>query len=159
MKNFTSKNEKETLAFAKKFARALKGGEIILLIGDLGAGKTTFTRALARALGVKEKIKSPTFTLLNVHIIPAHAQNESRKRNAHASRLRRLVHIDTYRIGRAQDLIELGLLDWIGRPDTVVVVEWGEKIKPLLKGQRHTIIKFRHGKKENERVIKTTLQH
>ncbi len=134
-----TRSEKETVAFANKFARTLKGGEVILLIGELGAGKTTFTRALARALGIKEKIKSPTFVLMHIHKI------------VHST-LKYLVHCDAYRVN-AQSLQEVGLMDWIGRPDTIVVVEWGEKIKPLLKGRQYQVIKFKHGKLEQERII------
>lgn len=150
-------NEKETVAFAKKFARTLKGGETILLIGDLGAGKTTFTRALARALGIKAKIKSPTFTLMHVYR-PKNKETKAPKNKRvppflRSSVLRYLVHCDAYRISRARDLAEIGLMDFIGRPDTVVVVEWGEKIKPLLKKIPTVSLTFSHGKTKNARTI------
>ena len=65
MKIFTSQSEKQTLGFAKNLAKTLKGGEVIGLIGDLGVGKTVFARGLARGLGIKRKINSPTFVLLS----------------------------------------------------------------------------------------------
>ncbi len=129
--------------FAKRIAARLKGGEVLLLQGELGAGKTTFTRALAQALGVRGRIKSPTFMLMQVHRSGVRGQ---------VLGVRYLVHCDAYRVD-AGALKDIGLMDYVGRPDTVVVVEWGEKIKPLLKGWRYTTIKFQHGKKENERVV------
>lgn len=159
MKTIITKNEKETLAFARRIARELQGGEVLLLQGELGAGKTTFVRGLARALGITTRIKSPTFTLLNLHTIPVHATMRSRKRNARASRLRHFAHADAYRVKNARALEAIGLMDYINRRDTVCVIEWGEKIKPLLRGRRYTLIKFRHGKKENERAIRVTPQH
>ena len=145
-----SSSEKETAAFARRFAKTLRGGETILLIGDLGAGKTTFTRALARALGIKEKIKSPTFTLLHLHLLPPATR---RKTKVHVLRLRRFIHVDAYRTQRAQEFAQIGLLDFIGRPDTVVVIEWGGKIKPLLKKIPTISLTFSHGKSQKDRTI------
>lgn len=135
--------EKETATLAKKITRGLNGGEVILLQGELGAGKTTFVRGLAQAFGIKERIKSPTFVLMHHHKI----------KNA-KFKINNFVHCDAYRVKRARELKDIGLLDWLGRPDTVTIVEWGEKIKPLLKGRRYMVIRFRHGNKENERIIK-----
>ncbi|MEY4723188.1 MAG: hypothetical protein RLZZ324_701, partial [Candidatus Parcubacteria bacterium] len=75
MKSRRIKNLEELAAFAKEFAHSLKGGEIVGLIGDLGAGKTTFVQFLAAALGVKAAVKSPTFILMQV----LKAGNETKK--------------------------------------------------------------------------------
>lgn len=144
MPKFISHNEKDTLRFAANLARRLQGGAVLLLQGDLGAGKTTFVRGLATALGVRERIKSPTFTLMRAHQI----KNVKYK-------IKNLVHCDAYRIN-AHALLDIGLIDYIDQPQTIVIVEWGEKIKPLLTGRRYMTIKFQHGKKENERLL--TLQ-
>lgn len=162
MKTITTKNEQETLAFARHIAHELKGGEVLLLQGELGAGKTTFARGLARALGIKSRIKSPTFTLMHVHQTATRKHLTSHRKLQGAggrkrSAICRLIHCDAYRIN-AQALKDIGLMDYLGRPDTIVVVEWGEKIKPLLRERRYTLIKFQHGKKENKRII-TTLPH
>lgn len=141
LQRFISKNEKETLEFAKKFAKKLRGGEVLLLLGDLGSGKTTFVKGLAQALRVKEKITSPTFVLLKVYKV----------RKVH--KVKNFVHVDAYRLKTGQDLLDIGLGEWLGRPDTVVAIEWGEKIKPLLKGMRFWQVDFKHGEKESERVI------
>lgn len=142
MGHYITHNEPETIALAKKFARRLKGGDIVLLQGELGSGKTTFVRGLAQALGVKEKIKSPTFILFRVHRVTHHKLHVTQ-----------FVHVDAYRVKHARELKEAGLLDWLGRPDTITVVEWGRKIKPLVKGRQYLQIKFQHGRKLNERRI------
>lgn len=105
---FLSHSEKETFDFASKIAKRLKGGEIILLNGDLGAGKTTFTKGLARALGVTETVTSPTFTYVKEY----------------DGRLP-LYHFDMYRVGDADEVYELGLEEYFYRGG-VVVVEWNK---------------------------------
>lgn len=91
----TVKNIEETYALAKQIASTLKGGEVILLSGDLGAGKTTFTKGLAKALGIDDEVTSPTFTILNVY---------------EDGRLK-LNHLDMYRVESADELAELGIED------------------------------------------------
>lgn len=99
----------ETYSLAEKLANTLVGGEIILLDGDLGAGKTTFTKGLAKALGVVEEVTSPTFTILNVY---------------ESGRLK-LNHLDMYRVEREEDLVELGVEEEITE-DGVSVIEWNK---------------------------------
>lgn len=115
---FISNSEQQTFAFAKKFATTLKGGEIIGLIGDLGAGKTVFAKGLAAGLGVKKTITSPTFTLMKIYDV---------KRPA----IKRLVHIDAYRIKSARDLTAIGADEYFGKEDTVAIIEWADKIKKI----------------------------
>lgn len=105
---FLSHSAEETFAFAKRVADKLKGGEIILLNGDLGAGKTTFTKGLARALGVKETVTSPTFTYVKEY----------------DGRLT-LYHFDMYRVSDADEVYELGLEEYFYKGG-VVVVEWNK---------------------------------
>lgn len=140
---YTTRNETETYAVARGIASRLKGGDVLLLKGELGAGKTTFVKGLARALGIEEKIKSPTFTLIHQHRI----KNQG-------LRIKHLVHCDAYRVKNARELMEAGLTDWLGRPDTLTVIEWGEKILPPLRERQYILIKFENGKGLNERVIR-----
>lgn len=105
---FLSHSETETFEFAKRVADGLKGGEIILLNGDLGAGKTTFTKGLAKALGVTETVTSPTFTYVKEY----------------DGRLP-LYHFDMYRVGDADEVYELGLEEYFYKGG-VVVVEWNK---------------------------------
>ena len=102
-----SKSVQDTYQAAPKLAETLQGGEIILLDGDLGAGKTTFVKGLAVALGVKDMVTSPTFTLFNQYV---------------GDRLK-LYHFDLYRLGEGE-ADELGFDEFIGAKDAVTCIEW-----------------------------------
>lgn len=119
---YISRNEKETYQIAAKLAKKLKGGEIIALEGDLGAGKTTFVKGLAKALGIKQHVTSPTFVLMKVYAI-------SHKPLA----ISQLVHVDCYRLDEPQELFYLGLEEYLNKPEAVVIIEWADKIRNYLK--------------------------
>ena len=140
------KNEKETLAFAEKFSKTFRGGEVIALIGELGAGKTVFTRGLARGLEIKERVQSPTFLLMKIYEV---RKSESQK----VRKIKFLVHVDAYRLSNAAELVDIGILDWLGRADTVAVIEWADKVPELLYGKKVIKIKMELGEKEEERKI------
>lgn len=102
-------NLADTDAAATAVAQHLRAGDMIILTGELGAGKTTFTQSLARALGITAAITSPTFVLARHHTHPGHGLN--------------LVHVDAYRINSTDELASLDLETWL--QDSVVVIEWG----------------------------------
>lgn len=102
---------------ARKIAKQIKGGEIYGLIGPLGSGKTTFTKALGKALGIRQTISSPTFVMLQQFELP-----DSRF----------LYHLDLYRVKNFAELKSLGITEWWGHPKTVTVIEWADKILPHL---------------------------
>ncbi len=129
--------------FARQIARSLKGGEILLLQGELGSGKTTFTKALARALGIKKTVVSPTFTLCH----------EYRIKNSEL-RIKNLLHLDCYRLKTPEEFMHLGALEHIGNPNTITVIEWPEKVKKYLPRKGRIVLQFSHGKKKNERAVK-----
>lgn len=105
------KDLKGTSKIAKRVAKNLKGGERILLNGDLGAGKTTFVRFLAKHLRVKDEVTSPSFTILK--------QYEGRFK---------INHFDLYRIEDIGELRELGFDEFLDcKSDTVLIIEWGER--------------------------------
>ncbi|MCL2861256.1 MAG: tRNA (adenosine(37)-N6)-threonylcarbamoyltransferase complex ATPase subunit type 1 TsaE [Firmicutes bacterium] len=112
----TSKNERETVRFAFEFAKGLKGGDVVCLDGDLGAGKTTFTKGLAKGLGIDCEITSPTFSILN----------------AYDGNRFKLYHIDAYRLKNAEEAVATGLCDYIFSNDAIVVIEWFENISQIL---------------------------
>jgi tRNA threonylcarbamoyladenosine biosynthesis protein TsaE len=112
-------SEKETFNFAKTFAKTLKGGEVIGLIGELGAGKTVFTKGLAAGLGVQDVVNSPTFVLMKAYDI--------KKTN----QIKKLVHLDAYRIKSSSEITNIGLDDYIDKKN-IVVIEWPQNIKSLL---------------------------
>jgi tRNA threonylcarbamoyladenosine biosynthesis protein TsaE len=132
---YTTQSPEETQKVAAELAGELKGGEEIALIGNLGAGKTTFVQGLAAALGSAAKVKSPTFTLM--HVYPT----------AHP-KIKRLVHIDYYRI-QEQGASDLGL-DEYKTPDTVIVSEWP---LDLSSGKNKILVRFIGNDDPNQRSI------
>ncbi len=114
-----SKSEKETLSFAKKFANKLKGGEVLCLIGDLGAGKTAFTKGLAKGLKIKNIITSPTFVLMKNYKISGHKN------------IKHLAHIDAYRLNNGEELFGIGVEDYFNDFNCVTVIEWADKIEDI----------------------------
>lgn len=107
----TTTSEDETKALANTFAGSLKNGDVVLLEGELGAGKSTFVRGVAQALGYDGPVRSPTFTLMN------------RYQTSHDS-IKEILHLDLYRIEDVQELRTLALEEELGREGTVSFVEW-----------------------------------
>lgn len=141
-----TKSEKETKEVATKFSKTLGGGEVILLEGDLGSGKSTFVRGLAKAFGIREPVRSPTFTLMHIHKI-------RKQLNPKRYTLNALVHIDAYRLGGAEDLRSIGIEEYLGRKDAIIVIEWGKKVSSLFKKFPVININFKYGKKISDRKI------
>lgn len=118
MKEYISENLESTAAIASELADSLKGGELIALSGNLGAGKTIFVKSLAKFLGVKEEITSPTFVLMKIY-------------TARVRDIRQLVHVDCYRLEAQNDLSDIGLEEYLDDPTSVMVIEWADKIAQL----------------------------
>lgn len=116
----TTHSDTETENFAIKIAQKIKGGDTVALFGDLGGGKTTFTKGLAKALKVKEEITSPTFVVMKKY--PAKLKDKDIE----------FVHIDAYRCDSVEDVESIGIEDYLNRPDAVVIVEWADKIRKIL---------------------------
>lgn len=113
--NITSHSEEETIALARKLASLFRPGDVIVLSGALGSGKTVFVRGLAAAMGLDEtQVNSPSFTLVNEY--PGEQA---------------LYHFDLYRLGDISELVEIGWDEYLSR-EGVVVVEWGEKAEGYL---------------------------
>ena len=109
----------ETCRLGAALARVLRPGDVVLLCGELGAGKTTLVQGLAGALGVEEQVTSPTFTLVRPYACgaPRSAQNPTA--------LRVLLHADLYRLERSRELADLALGELV-EEEAAAVVEWGE---------------------------------
>ncbi len=124
---FISKSEQQTINFAKKIAKTLKGSDVLALVGDLGSGKTVFVKGLAKALGVKECAHSPTFVLMHLHKINGQGLKVKDKR------LKFLCHIDAYRLENADALLDIGADEYIGNPEVITAIEWADKIYPTIR--------------------------
>lgn len=113
----------EVKKFAALVAKQLRGGEVIALVGQLGSGKTTFTQELARALGVKQKVLSPTFIVL---------REFPTKIKTITGQTISLAHLDLYRTKNFAELKALGLNQIWTQPHNITVIEWADKIKRQL---------------------------
>jgi len=136
---YLSKSEKQTKKIAEGLAKKLKGGEVIALTGNLGAGKTTFIQGLAKGLKIKKNVNSPTFVLMKIYPVIN-------------SCILYLCHIDAYRIKNPMELEDIGALEYFRDKNTVSIIEWADKIKSILPKKNIEII-IKHAKKENERTI------
>jgi len=123
-----------TRAVAAALGEFLLPGDLVLLVGDLGAGKTAFTQGLARGLGVDGPVTSPTFTIVQEY----------------DGRLP-LTHVDVYRLERVQDLHDLGF-DELVDDGRVTIVEWGDLIAQALPAD-HLVVRIDPGVADNERVL------
>lgn len=137
----TTNSKEETQEMGAQLAKSLSGGEMVLLFGDLGAGKTTFVQGMARALGIKKPVTSPTFSLMNVYEAKAVAKS--------------LIHIDCYRLSGLAELEDIGANEHFFDPGSIMAVEWPERIEnDLAPGDGKVIrVRFYLRKEENERVI------
>lgn len=127
-----SKSPQETEQIAEKLAQTLSGTEVIAMFGGLGAGKTAFTRGLARGLGIDDGVSSPTFALVNEY--------EGKFT---------VYHFDMYRVSTWDDLYSTGFFDYID--NGVMIIEWSENIEEFLP-KNHITITINHIS-ENEREI------
>jgi tRNA threonylcarbamoyladenosine biosynthesis protein TsaE len=108
----------ETVALARRVGELLAAGDVVVLAGELGTGKTVFAKGIARALGITEPVVSPTFPIVREYDAPTP-----------------LVHVDVYRLDHFQELHDLGFDDLVGG-DVVTVVEWGDRVAALLPADR-----------------------
>ncbi|WP_406061299.1 tRNA (adenosine(37)-N6)-threonylcarbamoyltransferase complex ATPase subunit type 1 TsaE [Streptomyces sp. NBC_01077] len=121
----------------RRLAKILRPGDLVMLTGELGAGKTTFTRGLGEGLGVRGAVTSPTFVIARVH--PSLVGGPA------------LVHVDAYRLGGGLDEMEDLDLD-VSLPESVVVVEWGDgKVEELTDDRLHLLIHRVTGDTDDDR--------
>ncbi len=129
MKEYISKNHNDTEHIAQELIGGLEGGEVLALVGNLGAGKTVFVKGLAKALGIEDNITSPTFVLMKIY------------QTKHA-KIKRLVHVDCYRLEKVDDLEEIGLADYLHDPENIVVIEWADRVANLPKNTINITIEY-----------------
>ena len=132
---FVSESEAETEALGARLARVLKPGAVVAFTGDLGAGKTAFTRGLARGLGVPGRVTSPTFTIVDEH---------------EGGRLP-LFHFDLYRMDSPEELFDIGWEDYLARGG-VCAVEWSEHAEGAFE-EEPIWVDIRRGESDDQRFI------
>ena len=120
---FNSQSVGETQSLAKKLAKNVLPGSVISLVGDLGTGKTTFTKGFARQMGIKEHVTSPTFKLVSEY------QGEKYKLN----------HIDAYRMNGPEDFLNIGGEEYLTSKDSITIIEWGDLLIDILSSKTITI--------------------
>ncbi len=114
MDTFISNSEQDTINFAKDFAKTLKKGDIVVLTGELGCGKTKFTQGVLSYFGLENEISSPTFTIVNEH----HKENIS------------IFHFDVYRLEDIDEFYAMGGEEYFEKG--ICIIEWGEQIEEIL---------------------------
>jgi tRNA threonylcarbamoyladenosine biosynthesis protein TsaE len=120
--------EEEAARFAATLYPREGGATLVTLSGELGAGKTAFTKAVAAALGVLDTVTSPTFVLEKIYLL-----------GSETSKFRRLVHIDAYRLDKGADLAPLGFDELMRDAGNLVMLEWPEKVAPALPAPAYRI--------------------
>ena len=113
---FESKSAAETYKIADKILNKIKPGSVIALLGDLGAGKTTFTQGFAKALKIEERVGSPTFKLVSEYECNPY----------------KLYHIDVYRLKNSSEFLNIGGEEYLSSKNSYTLIEWADIIKDIL---------------------------
>jgi tRNA threonylcarbamoyladenosine biosynthesis protein TsaE len=123
----TTESSDQTERLGEVLGAWMQAGDVILLHGDLGAGKTTLTKGIARALGVQDTVSSPSFALVNEYALPA----------------LRLYHLDLYRLNDPADLESIGFAELTSAEDGIAIVEWPERAGAMLP-DRYLLVEIDH---------------
>ncbi len=137
MYTFVSKSEDETIEFAKSLASKLSAGDIVVLTGELGAGKTKFVEGFLTHFGLQNEISSPTFTIVNEYI----SENNTN-----------IYHFDVYRLADVDEFYAMGGEEYFEKG--ICLIEWGEIIKEALPSSYLHITIDKDETNENNRIIK-----
>lgn len=129
-------NEQDTEAFGMELASTLEPGDIVALIGDLGTGKTTLTKYIAKGLGVTENIDSPTFNIVKEH------------KNGRLP----LFHFDVYRLSSGDELLDIGADEYF-YADGVCIIEWADIVADVVPDKAKVIL-IEYGDKQGERIYR-----
>ena len=135
MSEYISHSEHDTEDIGASFARTLKGGTVVAMYGDLGAGKTAFVRGMARGMGLDCRVSSPTFTIVNEYLGE-----------------RELIHFDMYRLSTADDLFDIGWQDYLNR-GAVCAVQRSENVPDAFLGDKIKVTIMKLSDTERKIVI------
>ena len=130
MKSFLSKSANDTILFATEYAKTLKGGDVVLLGGDMGAGKTVFAKGVAKGLGIEEEVLSPTYAYMNDYS-------------------GKLYHYDCYRLSCGEQAEALGLCDYF-YGNGVCLIEWSQNIASVLPANCKRVNIIKKGESQRE---------
>lgn len=147
---YISNSETDTETLAKKIAKTLTTNDIVVLSGDLGAGKTKFVYGLAKYFGIEKQISSPTFTIVNEYTI----NKEYLKSKQIENNINTIYHFDVYRLSGSNDFIDSVGLEYFD--NGLCIIEWGEMIKDILPLSTIYINISRIDENENHRRINIT---
>lgn len=134
-RSYVSHSDQDTVNLAKDLAPGLKAGDIIALIGDIGTGKTTFVKAIAKALGISETVSSPTFTIVREY----------------RSGKFPLFHFDVYRLSNEDEFYDIGAEEYL-YGDGITIIEWADIVEDALP-LNTMIIEIKYGNNEGERIF------
>lgn len=123
MLTFKTRSREDTIRKGREFAATLKGGEAVCLYGDLGAGKTVFVKGIIDYFIPGKRVLSPTFVIVR-HYPTKNATIEE------------IIHVDLYRLDTQKDIENLGLSQYLHKPDSVVLIEWAQKLGAHLPKKR-----------------------
>jgi tRNA threonylcarbamoyladenosine biosynthesis protein TsaE len=130
----TTHDAAETHALGRRLGSLLRAGDVVVLDGELGTGKTVVAKGIAVALGITDPVVSPTFTIVREYDAPTP-----------------LVHVDVYRLDHLQELHDLGFDDLVGE-EAVTVVEWGDRVSAVLPGDRLRVL-LEAGDGDDDRIV------
>lgn len=136
----TSHSTEETKKLAQQIASELKGGSVLALYGELGAGKTTFTRFLVEALDFDNRVQSPTFVISRIY------------QKVGNNEINRVNHIDLYRIVTLEEVQDLGLHEYFDEEDAITVLEWPEIVEEFLP-EKTLRIYFTVGENDSRKIL------
>lgn len=143
MKTIVTHSAADTFKAASDVLTLLDGGRFLALYGELGSGKTTFSQGIGRALGIMHRMLSPTFVIVRKYDVQLTSRDLA---------FNTLYHIDLYRIEKAEEVINLGIMDFIKDPASLVIVEWAEKMGKYLPTKR-VDVRFMHLNEEKRKIV------
>lgn len=126
--------------FVEKLVPNNSGATVVGLYGELGAGKTFFTGALAKIFKIQDPVVSPTFVIEKIYELPENSQN-----------FLHLIHIDAYRLETSEELLNLGWKNIISDKNNLILIEWPEKVSDIM--PEHIKIRIKHAENENSREV------